>query len=170
MGETDVETMTNVTISKYDFDDEAFNEVSAEALEFISRLLIKDINGRMTASECLQHKWLKRKYSRPQLAPKPVTIPPPKFKSIPTTPIENGYGDGSLINGDDNEHNNELGRTKDNLKEFVERWNDHPNSPYIFDYDSKYLAPVQIDVNGNTNTNNLSSRGKSICSLSSFCL
>ena len=44
MGETDVETMANVTIAKYDFDDEAFNDVSPEAKDFISKLLIKQIS------------------------------------------------------------------------------------------------------------------------------
>lgn len=44
MGETDVETMANVTIAKYDFDDEAFNDVSNEAKDFISKLLVKQIS------------------------------------------------------------------------------------------------------------------------------
>lgn len=43
MGSTDVETMTNVTIGKYDFDDEAFQTVSKESLDFISKLLVKDL-------------------------------------------------------------------------------------------------------------------------------
>lgn len=43
MGETDIETMANVTIAKYDFDDEAFSQVSKEALDFISKLLVKDM-------------------------------------------------------------------------------------------------------------------------------
>lgn len=42
MGSTDIETMSNVTIGKYDFDDEAFTSVSKEALDFISKLLVKD--------------------------------------------------------------------------------------------------------------------------------
>lgn len=43
MGSTDIETMTNVTIGKYDFDDEAFSKVSKDALDFISKLLEKDL-------------------------------------------------------------------------------------------------------------------------------
>lgn len=43
MGETDIETMANVTVAKYDFDDEAFSQVSKEALDFISKLLVKDL-------------------------------------------------------------------------------------------------------------------------------
>jgi len=42
MGETDVETMANVTIAKYDFEDESFDEISEDAKDFISKLLTKD--------------------------------------------------------------------------------------------------------------------------------
>ena len=42
MGDTDIETMANVTIAKYDFDDEAFNNISAAAKDFIRKLLTKD--------------------------------------------------------------------------------------------------------------------------------
>lgn len=42
MGETDIETMANVTIAKWDFDDEAFNEISENAKDFISNLLVKE--------------------------------------------------------------------------------------------------------------------------------
>lgn len=43
MGSTDVETMANVTIGKYDFEDDAFSKVSEESLDFISKLLVKDV-------------------------------------------------------------------------------------------------------------------------------
>lgn len=42
MGHTDIETMANVTIAKYDFDDEAFDEISENAKDFIRKLLVKD--------------------------------------------------------------------------------------------------------------------------------
>lgn len=150
MGETDIETMNNVTVSKYDFDDEAFNDISPEALDFISKLLVKDINDRMSASQCLEHKWLKRKPTlRPTLAPKPAIIPPPKFIN-------------PLI--DVNENVNELEKTKENLKEFVERWGEHPNSPYIIDKESNYITPINVSASKLTDlktNSNLSSRGKS---------
>ena len=43
MGDSDVETMANVTIARYDFDDEAFDDISKEAKEFISNLLVKEM-------------------------------------------------------------------------------------------------------------------------------
>lgn len=74
MGETDVETMANVTIAKYDFDDEAFNDVSAEAKDFISKLLVKQISKRMTSTEALRHPWLR---PRP-----PLPAPPPPVQHV----------------------------------------------------------------------------------------
>lgn len=71
MGETDVETMGNVTVAKYDFDDEAFNDISEDALNFITHLLVKETDKRMTASECLQHDWLLRRSDQPS----PMAIP-----------------------------------------------------------------------------------------------
>lgn len=43
MGENDIETMSNVTIAKYDFEDECFNGISPECLDFIAKLLVKDL-------------------------------------------------------------------------------------------------------------------------------
>lgn len=106
MGETDIETMANVTVAKYDFDDEAFNEISEDAKDFISKLLVKDKESRPSATECLRHQWLVKRTPvkkdkprlQPQLSPK-----------------------------------HELDVAKDNLRLFVERWGEHPNSPYVFD-------------------------------------
>ena len=42
MGDTDLETMANVTIAEYDYEDEAFDSVSQEARDFIDSLLVKD--------------------------------------------------------------------------------------------------------------------------------
>lgn len=58
MGETDIETMANVTVAKYDFDDEAFNEISEDAKDFIQKLLVKDKDDRLSASSTLTHPWL----------------------------------------------------------------------------------------------------------------
>lgn len=43
MGANDPQTMANVTIAKYDFEDEAFNEISENAKDFIKKLLVKDM-------------------------------------------------------------------------------------------------------------------------------
>jgi serine/threonine protein kinase len=80
-GECDVETMGNVTVGKYDFNDEAFDNVSPECLDFITKLLVKEQDNRMTAKQALRHKWVKRK---PQYHPTKPTKPsnPLAFKAV----------------------------------------------------------------------------------------
>lgn len=42
MGDTDVETLSNVSKGKYDFAYSEFDKVSSDAKDFISRLLVTD--------------------------------------------------------------------------------------------------------------------------------
>ncbi|ROT71757.1 projectin [Penaeus vannamei] len=67
-GENDIETLKNVKACDWDFDEEAFANVSNEAKDFIRRLLVKNKEKRLTAHECLMHAWLRGDYS-PRLEP-----------------------------------------------------------------------------------------------------
>ncbi|XP_072926186.1 myosin light chain kinase 3 isoform X3 [Hemitrygon akajei] len=58
LGDHDTETMNNVINANWEFDDEGFENVSEEAKEFVSNLLVKEKCGRFSASQCLKHKWL----------------------------------------------------------------------------------------------------------------
>ncbi|XP_078507884.1 myosin light chain kinase 2, skeletal/cardiac muscle [Lissotriton helveticus] len=58
LGDHDTETMNNVLSSEVDFNEEPFENVSDEAKEFISNLLIRDKSGRLSAGQCLRHPWL----------------------------------------------------------------------------------------------------------------
>nr|XP_009484881.1 PREDICTED: myosin light chain kinase 3 [Pelecanus crispus] len=58
LGETDAETMNYVVNCSWDFDAEAFEQLSEEAKDFISRLLMKEKSCRMSATQCLKHEWL----------------------------------------------------------------------------------------------------------------
>ncbi|XP_068144685.1 myosin light chain kinase, smooth muscle isoform X9 [Drosophila tropicalis] len=62
MGDSDVETFSNITRADYDYDDDAFDCVSQEAKDFISQLLVHRKEDRLTARECLESKWLKQRY------------------------------------------------------------------------------------------------------------
>ena len=42
MGDSDLETMANVTRAVYDFNDESFDPISKGAKDFIAKLLVKD--------------------------------------------------------------------------------------------------------------------------------
>uniref|UniRef100_A0A673J1Z2 Myosin light chain kinase 3-like n=1 Tax=Sinocyclocheilus rhinocerous TaxID=307959 RepID=A0A673J1Z2_9TELE len=58
MGDNDTETMNNILHAKWDFDAEAFENVSEEAKDFISSLLVPAKCSRMSASGCMKHSWL----------------------------------------------------------------------------------------------------------------
>ncbi|XP_048455168.1 myosin light chain kinase, smooth muscle [Rhincodon typus] len=60
MGDNDNETLANVTSATWDFDDDAFDEISDDAKDFIDHLLKKDMKHRMNCDQCLEHKWLKK--------------------------------------------------------------------------------------------------------------
>ncbi|XP_023315509.1 uncharacterized protein LOC106652366 isoform X1 [Trichogramma pretiosum] len=58
MGDNNHETFANIVRADYDFDDEAFDAISEDAKDFISNLLQKKKELRMSAQTCLSHSWL----------------------------------------------------------------------------------------------------------------
>ncbi|XP_075393421.1 myosin light chain kinase 3 isoform X2 [Tenrec ecaudatus] len=58
LGETDAETMNFIVNCSWDFDSDAFEGLSEEAKDFVSRLLVKEKSCRMSATQCLKHEWL----------------------------------------------------------------------------------------------------------------
>lgn len=60
MGDNDNETLSNVTSATWDFEDEAFDEISDTAKDFITNLLKKDMKARLTCPQCFEHTWLKQ--------------------------------------------------------------------------------------------------------------
>ncbi|XP_011297891.1 calcium-dependent protein kinase 2 [Fopius arisanus] len=188
MGDTDVETMANVTIAKYDFDHEAFADISEDAKDFIRRLLIKDKEKRATAAQCQRHRWItnpgssvikryeppkeiqpeveleidgksketevkkkKKKKKKPEekkgkkekpgdKSPEKTEKSVDKFieKSIENS-IENSIEKSieksteKLMEKPTEKTPPSLDVTKDNLRQFVERWREHPNSPYMLE-------------------------------------
>nr|XP_046259562.1 myosin light chain kinase, smooth muscle isoform X2 [Scatophagus argus] len=60
MGDNDNETLSNVTSASWDFEDEAFDEISDNAKDFITNLLKKDMKARLTCTQCFEHTWLKQ--------------------------------------------------------------------------------------------------------------
>ncbi|XP_026895971.1 myosin light chain kinase family member 4 isoform X2 [Acinonyx jubatus] len=58
LGDNDAETLNNILACRWDLQDEKFQDISEEAREFISKLLIKEKSWRISASEALKHPWL----------------------------------------------------------------------------------------------------------------
>ncbi|XP_048169924.1 myosin light chain kinase, smooth muscle-like isoform X2 [Corvus hawaiiensis] len=57
-GDTDMETLSNVTAAQWDFGEETFSEISQQAKDFINQLLQKDPCRRLPSAEALLHPWL----------------------------------------------------------------------------------------------------------------
>ncbi|KHJ77600.1 kinase domain protein, partial [Oesophagostomum dentatum] len=58
LGETDAETLANVSAADWDFDDPSFDDVSETAKDFICRLMVKDKRKRMTVQQALRHPFI----------------------------------------------------------------------------------------------------------------
>ncbi|XP_047007034.1 myosin light chain kinase family member 4 isoform X2 [Ictalurus punctatus] len=58
LGDDDNETLNNILECKWNFEEAEFADISEEAKDFITRLLIKSKSWRMSASQSLKHPWL----------------------------------------------------------------------------------------------------------------
>ncbi|KAK2834984.1 hypothetical protein Q5P01_015468 [Channa striata] len=58
LGEDDNETLNNILACQWSFEEEEFTDISDEAKDFITRLLVKSKSWRMSAAEALRHPWL----------------------------------------------------------------------------------------------------------------
>uniref|UniRef100_A0A8C6Y6L8 Myosin light chain kinase family member 4 n=1 Tax=Naja naja TaxID=35670 RepID=A0A8C6Y6L8_NAJNA len=58
LGDDDNETLNNILACRWDFEEEEFENVSEEAKDFISKLLIKEKCWRISAGAALKHPWL----------------------------------------------------------------------------------------------------------------
>ncbi|XP_073712144.1 myosin light chain kinase family member 4 isoform X2 [Misgurnus anguillicaudatus] len=58
LGEDDNETLNNILACQWSFEDAEFEDISEEAKDFITRLLVKSKSWRMSASQSLKHPWL----------------------------------------------------------------------------------------------------------------
>lgn len=59
LGDTQQETLGNISAMNYDFDEEFFSTTSDLAKNFIRQLLVKDTRKRMTIQDALNHPWIK---------------------------------------------------------------------------------------------------------------
>ncbi|KAH9417555.1 hypothetical protein DERP_014875 [Dermatophagoides pteronyssinus] len=82
MGDSDLETMANVTRAVYDFNDESFEPISKNAKDFISKLLVKDKTKRLTAAQALKHPWLKTRTKKLKHEPMDKSLDKKKLKKF----------------------------------------------------------------------------------------
>ncbi|CAI2354591.1 unnamed protein product [Caenorhabditis sp. 36 PRJEB53466] len=58
LGDSDEDTLANVSAADWDFDDPSWDDVSDLAKDFICRLMIKDKRKRMSVEDALKHPWI----------------------------------------------------------------------------------------------------------------
>ncbi|KAK2901450.1 hypothetical protein Q8A67_009565 [Cirrhinus molitorella] len=58
LGDDNSETLNNILSCQWNFEEDEFSEVSEEAKDFISKLLVVDKSWRIGATEALKHPWL----------------------------------------------------------------------------------------------------------------
>ncbi|XP_062280452.1 myosin light chain kinase 2, skeletal/cardiac muscle [Scomber scombrus] len=58
LGDDDNETLNNILACQWNFEEDEFSDISDEAKDFITRLLVKSKSWRMSAAESLRHPWL----------------------------------------------------------------------------------------------------------------
>ena len=58
-GESQGELFDKILAADYEFPSPEWDSVSADAKDFIQKLLVKDNRARMTAEQCAAHPWLK---------------------------------------------------------------------------------------------------------------
>ncbi|KAF1385336.1 hypothetical protein PFLUV_G00106670 [Perca fluviatilis] len=58
LGDDDNETLNNILACQWNFEEEEFADISDEAKDFITLLLVKSKSWRMSAAESLRHPWL----------------------------------------------------------------------------------------------------------------
>ena len=59
-GDNNKEIIENVTKGDFHFEYDAFKQVSDEAKDLISKLLVKDYEARLSAEGALDHNWIKK--------------------------------------------------------------------------------------------------------------
>nr|XP_046189166.1 myosin light chain kinase family member 4-like isoform X1 [Oncorhynchus gorbuscha] len=79
LGDDDNETLNNILACQWNFEEEAFTDISEEAKDFITRLLVKSKSWRMSASQSLKHSWLSDHNLHYRLHQK---LPPTSFLKI----------------------------------------------------------------------------------------
>ncbi|KAL5005868.1 hypothetical protein ScPMuIL_017026 [Solemya velum] len=63
---TDKDTLNKILACDWDFDKNAFENISSEAKDFIDKILVKEPFERLTVEECLKHPWIKNSLKRGQ--------------------------------------------------------------------------------------------------------
>ena len=63
-GDSDSEIMERVAIGQYDIESKPFNKISKSAIDLIKKLLVMNVDKRISAEDALNHPWFKEKKAK----------------------------------------------------------------------------------------------------------
>lgn len=81
-GDTDQETLRNISSANLDFPSELFEGVSDEAKDFITDCLQRDPKKRLNVAQCLAHPWISANSEPPSPSPLMLKIPAPEHHFV----------------------------------------------------------------------------------------
>jgi len=81
-GDTDQETLRNISTASLDFPSELFEGVSDEAKDFIADCLQRDPKKRLSVDQCLTHPWIAANSEPPSPSPLMLKIPAPEHHFV----------------------------------------------------------------------------------------
>ncbi|KAF6209017.1 hypothetical protein GE061_014760 [Apolygus lucorum] len=81
-GDTKQETFCNISQCRLDFPDDLFDEISEEAKNLMTKLMVKNPSERLTAKQCLEHAWFAKDFGESPL-PAPIDVPAPAPQPSP---------------------------------------------------------------------------------------
>lgn len=106
-GDNNQETYSNITNGKIEFGN-LFDNISNQAVDFIQKLLVRDVKIRPTANECLEHPWLCETDAVEEKPSIPVTVPiSEQFTTNSTTTNNNNPKSPSPLPANQQENNKE---------------------------------------------------------------
>jgi len=76
-GTSDQQTFIEILRAEITFPEPLFGDVSDDAIDFIEKLLIREPENRMSAQECLEHRWMTKIFTNSNDQVKPLTTSPP---------------------------------------------------------------------------------------------
>lgn len=86
-GDTKQETFCNISQCRLDFPEDLFGEISEEAKDLMTKLMVKNPSGRLTAEQCIKHAWFSKAFSEPSAATSTLNIASALLPVKPRTPI-----------------------------------------------------------------------------------
>lgn len=94
-GDNKQETFLNISQVNVDFPSELFGDISKGAIDFISKLLVRNPEKRMTARECLNHPWLQITTAGSPIGQRRA-LTPPSPDTLPEEPLKKCRCDAAI--------------------------------------------------------------------------